>query len=393
MQSSRIIVITALFLGIIFTGFQCSSTELTSAKLYIQQKNYDKALEVLKKDVEKNPQSDEGYYLMGEIYGEKGHYDQMSDAFNKSLGISKKYEKDISNQKIHYWYTLTQSGAAYFKRVAGNKNQDSVKTNLDKAANSFENAVMVLPDSAYTYYLLSLVYMSQQQYDKAIKPLEEYIAKGKTADGYEYLGSIYYDKGNRFKSLYSQNKNVQDSISSMENFNKAISVLEEGRTKFPNDAKLLGTLASAYVATDKLSVAVNAFKSLAESNPKKENYYNYGVVLLGAEKFEESVVQFNKALEIDPNYQNAIYNIAVAYVKWGTEINKKDEELGEKGEKAQEYKDKYRMAIPYLEKFTQVDSSDIKIWDLLGKVYAILGMPDKAKDAYNKVDQLRKGKK
>jgi tetratricopeptide (TPR) repeat protein len=389
MQSSKIIVIAALFLGIIFIGFECSSTELTSAKLYIQQKNYDKALEVLKKDVEKNPQSDEGYFLMGDIYGEKGQYDQMTDAYNKSLGISKKFEKDITNQKIHYWYTLTQSGATYFKRVSSNKNQDSIKINLDKAANSFENAVLVLPDSAYSYYLLSLVYMSQQQYDKAIKPLEEYIAKGKTADGYVYLGSIYYDKGMRLKDLYSQKKNVQDSISYIENFNKAISVLEEGRTKFPNDTKLLGTLSSAYVGANKLSVAIDAFKSLAESNPIKENDYNYGVVLLGADKFEESVEQFKKALELDPNYQNAIYNIAVAFVRWGTDMNKKAEEKGEKGEA---YKDKYRQAIPYLEKFTQIDNKDIKIWDLLGKVYAILGMSDKAKDAYDKVDQLRKGK-
>jgi len=389
MQSSKILVISALFLGIIFTGFQCASTELTSAKLYIQQKNYDKALDVLKKDVEKNPQSFEGYYLMGGIYGEKGQYDMMIDAYNKSLSISKNYEKDITNQKVHYWVTLTQSGAAYFKRISNNKDQDSVKINLDKAANSFENAIMVLPDSAYTHYLLALVYMSQQQYEKAVKPLQEYIAKGNTADGYVYLGSIYYDKGIHLKDLYTQKKNVQDSISYMENFNKAISVLEEGRAKFPNDTKLLGTLSSAYVAANKLSVAIGAFKSLAESNPKKENYYNYGVVLLGAEKFEESVVQFKKALDIDPKYQNAIYNIAVAYVKWGTDINKQDEGRGEKGDA---YKDKYRQAVPYLENYTQIDNSDIKIWDLLGKVYAIIGMPDKAKDAYDKVDKLRKGK-
>jgi tetratricopeptide (TPR) repeat protein len=389
MQSSKILVITILFFGLIFTGFQCSSTELTSAKLYIQQKNYDKALEVLKKDVEKNPQSDEGYFLMGGIYGEKGQYEQLVDSYNKSLAISKKFEKEITNQKVHYWYTLTQSGASYFKRVSSNKNQDSVKINLDKAANSFENAIMVMPDSDYTYYLLSLVYLSQQNYDKAIKPLEQYKARGKTADGYVYLGSIYYDKGNRLKDLYNQKKNIQDSIAYMDDFNKAISILEEGRVKYPHDAKLLGTLSSAYVAANKLSVAIDAFKSLAENNPRKENYYNYGVVLLGAEKFEESVLQFKKALELDQNYQNAIYNIAVAYVRWGTDMNKKAEEKGEKGEG---YKDKYREAIPYLDRYTQLDNNDIKIWDLLGKVYAILGMPDKAKEAYDRVDMLRKGK-
>jgi tetratricopeptide (TPR) repeat protein len=389
MQSSKILVISALFLGMIFTGFQCASTELTSAKLYIQQKNYDKALEVLKKDVEKNPQDDEGYYLMGNIYGEKGQYSQLVDSYNKSLSISKKFEKDITNQRVHYWVTLTQAGASFFKRVSANKEQDSVKLNLDKAANSFENAILVEPDSDYTYYLVSLVYMSQGQYDKAIPPLEQYVAKGKSADGYVYLGSIYYDKGVKLKDLYAQKKNLQDSLAYMENFNKAISILEEGRKRYPSDAKLLGTLSSAYVGANKLSVAMDAFKSLAESNPKKENYYNYGVVLLGADQFENAVSQFKKALDIDPNYQNAIYNIAVTYVRWGTDINKKAED---KGEKDESYKDKYKQAIPYLDQYTQLDKSDVKIWDLLGKVYAVLGMSDKAKDAYDKVDQLRKAK-
>jgi tetratricopeptide (TPR) repeat protein len=371
----------------LFTGFQCASTELTSAKLYIQQKNDTKALEVLKKDVEKNPQSDEGYYLMGTIYGEKGQYDSLVDAYNKSLAISNKFEKDITNQRVHYWVTLTQAGVASFKRVSVNPDKDSAKINLDKAAFSFQHAIAMEPDSDYTYYLLALVYMSQQQSDKAISPLEQYIAKGKTADGYVYLGSIYYDKGNRLKDLYAQKKNIQDSLSYMENFNKAISVLEEGRAKYPNDAKLLGTLSSAYVGANKLSVAMGAFKSLAESNPKKENYYNYGVVLLGADQFENAIEQFKKSLGLDPNYQNAIYNIAVAYVKWGTDINAKAEA---KSEKDESYKDKYRQAIPYLENYTTLDKNDVKIWDLLGKVYAVLGMSDKAKDAYDKVDQLRK---
>ena len=46
MQKSKILLAVALFAGIIFSGFQCSSTELTSARLYIQQKNFDKAIDV-----------------------------------------------------------------------------------------------------------------------------------------------------------------------------------------------------------------------------------------------------------------------------------------------------------------------------------------------------------
>jgi hypothetical protein len=71
MKSSKFFLIIALLFGITFMGFQCSSTELTSARLYIQQKNFDRALEVLQDEVTKNPKSDEGYYLMGYVFGEK----------------------------------------------------------------------------------------------------------------------------------------------------------------------------------------------------------------------------------------------------------------------------------------------------------------------------------
>ena len=55
------VVIFALISVMIFSGYQCSSTELTSAKLYIQQKNLDKALDALEKEVAKNPKYK--YYL------------------------------------------------------------------------------------------------------------------------------------------------------------------------------------------------------------------------------------------------------------------------------------------------------------------------------------------
>ena len=390
MKSSSIIVITALFLGIIFTGFQCSSTELTSAKLYIQQKNYDKALDVLKKDVEKNPQSDEGYFLMGGIYAEKGQFDKMVEDYNKSLAISPKFAKEITDRKIHYWANQYNAGAEFFKRITKNKDIDSVKVLLDKSGLALENAVMILPDSAGAYLNLAYVYLYQKEYDKAIKPLEKYAAGGKTPDGSTLLGKIYYDKGIIARDEFVKSKNQKDSITSIEYFNKAITILEQGRTRFPNDQELLITLSSSYVAANKLVVAIGVFKSLAENDPKKENLYNYGVVLMAADKYEDAVGQFNKVLGVDPNYKNAIYNLAVSYVKWGA-MDKKI--IEDKGEKSEVYKDKYRLAIPHLEKLTQLVPNEILYWDLLGKVYANTGNQDKAKDAFDRVDKIRKEKK
>jgi predicted Zn-dependent protease len=95
MKNSKLLVLGMLFLGIMFLGFQCASTELTSAKLYIQQKNWDKAIETLNTEVTKNPKSDEGYFLLGTVYSEQDNIDKMMDSFGKSLAISNKFEKNI----------------------------------------------------------------------------------------------------------------------------------------------------------------------------------------------------------------------------------------------------------------------------------------------------------
>ena len=101
-------IILLLSIGLSFSAFQCSSTELTSAKLYIQQNNFEKAIESLQKDVDKNPQSDEGYYLLGYVQGEMGDITSMLENFDKSAAISDKFEKNIIGFSNNDFTTLRQ---------------------------------------------------------------------------------------------------------------------------------------------------------------------------------------------------------------------------------------------------------------------------------------------
>jgi tetratricopeptide (TPR) repeat protein len=114
--------------------------------------------------------------------------------------------------------------------------------------------------------------------------------------------------------------------------------------------------------------------------------YNYGVLLLNAEMYAEAEEQLKKAIEIDPDYENAIYNLGVTYVKWGTAINKEAESQGMISE---DYKQKYEAALPYLEQVVEQDPTNVAIWELLGKVYGVLGMNEDATNAFNKADELR----
>jgi tetratricopeptide (TPR) repeat protein len=388
MQRKNLIITALLLLTFMFTAFQCSSTELTSAKLYIQQKNYDKALEVLKEEVQKNPKSDEGYYLLGVVYGEKNQYDEMTNAYDSSLAVSDKFKSNIHDSKLYYWANLFNKGVSLYQK--GNKSQDtdSSKVYYGKSADAFENAIKIEPDTASTYQNLAFVYISEKDYDKAIPTLETFLQKKSSLDGYKFLGELLYDKGNKLMTSYNESKDPKDSVQAVGYFNKAITVLEKGRKEYPNDSDLLLTLSNSYIGANKVEVAMDAFKAGVEKEPNNKYYrYNLGVLYLGAKDYTNAEEQFKKAVEIDPNYENANYNLAVTYVRWATEMR---DSLEAKEDTSTAYKEIYRKALPYLEGTVQTRSDQPAVWELLGKVYAILGMQDDATNAFNKADQLRK---
>ncbi|MBA4250854.1 MAG: hypothetical protein C0425_00820 [Chlorobiaceae bacterium] len=386
------IVLVAMYLT--FTGYQCASTELTSAKLYIQQKNLVKAEEVLLKEITNNPRSDEGFYLLGYVHGENQKIEKMIDAFDKSLAISKRFAQDIQRSKTFYWANYFNEGVNFFNRATQAQDPDTSKIFYEKSAVAFTLATKIEPDSVDAFKNLAFVNMNMGKYEEAIPPLQKLIDLKKALDGYKFIGEIYYNKGATAQMQFEETKNVADSITAQGYFLKAVAILEEGRKYHKDDPDLLLFLSNSYIATNKMDVALEAFREGVAREPGNKNYrYNYGVVLLNNNQFGEAAEQFKKALEIDSEYLNAIYNIAVTYVKWGAHIQKEFDEANKDRKEFVENvasKEKYRLALPHLEKFVQLKSDDAVIWDLLGRVYSVLGMLDDAKNAFEKADKIRK---
>ena len=387
MQHSKLLIVISFIIGMVFTGFQCSSTELTSAKLYIDQGNFDKALEMLQKDVEKNPKSDEGHFLMGHVYGELGELGKMISAFDKSLAISDKFGTKIGEQKGYHWANNFNKGVNNFQRGNNVTDPDSATIFYDRSIKFFKDAALVEPDSADNYRNLAFVYLSAGKNEEAIDPLKELIETDKSEDGYQYLGDVYYTLGANKNIDFKNSTDLQDSIDAVAHFNNAIDVLEEGRNLYPENTDILVSLSESYIGANKIEVAMDAFKASVEADPNNQHFrYNYGVLLLNADRYEEAEEQFIKALEIDSEYENAIYNLGVNYVKWGAQLNLDAEEQGIISE---DYKQKYELALPYLERVVDMDPTNGQMWEILGKVYSVLGMQDEAANAFDKADQLR----
>jgi tetratricopeptide (TPR) repeat protein len=342
---------------------------------------------MLQKDVEKNPKSDEGYFLMGHVYGELGELGNMVSAFDKSLAISDKFATKIGDQKAFHWANNFNKGVSNFQRGNKTTDPDSATIFYDRAIKFFNDAALVEADSADNYRNLSFVYLSAGRTEEAIDPLKKLIEMEKSEDGYQYLGEVYYTLGANKNIDFINSKNLQDSIDAVAHYNNAIDVLEEGRNIYPENTDILVTLSESYIGADKIDVAMDAFKASVEQDPGNQHFrYNYGVLLLNANRYEEAEEQFTKALEIDPDYENSIYNLGVTYVKWGTQMN---DEAEEQGIISEDYKAKYELALPYLERVVELDPTNGQMWEILGKVYSVLGMQEEAGNAFDKADQLR----
>ncbi len=349
--------------------------------MYIQQKNYDKAIEVLQKEITKNPKSDEGYYLLGYVQGEQGKFDEMVDSYDKSLEISKSFEKNINDSRKYFWAQAFNRGVSLYQRGVKTSDPDSAEIFYDKSIADFKSALKIEPDSGDTYKNLAFVYLSKGDNESAIEPLKQLIAREQALDGYKFLGEIYYVTGTNLKA---QGKTDEAKAE----FNKSIEVLEEGLKLYPDNSEMLVTLSTAYIGADRGSEAIDKYKTLSVSSPDDKNIrYNYGVLLLGVDDFAGAEEQFKAALAIDPNYENASYNLGVTYVKWGSYLSKKADEEGVPNP---EYKEKYRSALPYLERAAQANDAQAENWEILGKVYSVLGMANEAQNAFDKADQLRK---
>ncbi len=385
-KALSILVVVSMLLGL--SAFSCSSTELTSAKLYVQQKNYDKAKDALNKEVTKNPKSDEGFYLLGYINGEQNDLDAMMKNFDKSLAISNKFEKNITDSKKYYWQDNFNKGVIFFNKGTKVSDEDSSKMFFNTSIEKFEACTIVEPDSVGPYQNMFYAMINAGRPEAELEaPLLKIIELKKSPDAYVDLSKVYNNQALTLMNSFKDTKNVDDSIKAMTVYDKEIELLEGAQKLYPEDSKILAQLSNAYVDANRLDVAMKTFQKGIEKDPTNEVYrYNYGVLLLGADDFDGAAKQFQKAIDIKNEYTSAYYNLGITYLKWGAALQ--DKAIEEDSDDLT-YKEKFQMAVIPLERYLQDNPEDSAIWNYLGKVYANLGETDKSKEAFEKSDLYR----
>lgn len=186
---------------------------------------------------------------------------------------------------------------------------------------------------------------------------------------------VMIDKGYRGGRPYS---NLAQVLKAQNNTDGMIEVVKKGRGKYPEDASLIIEELNYYLATGKDKEAEANLQLAISKDPKNHQLYFalgsiYDKLSTPADAAkkptkeeyrslrDKAEVAYKKALEIDPNYFNAVYNLGALYFNEAGDTFKSladitNDDLYEKEKKRAD--GLLAKALPYLEQAHQLDGKD-----------------------------------
>ena len=345
-KSALIFFISMLSLGSYWIA--CDSTEMMSAKVYIQENNLEKAEEQALLAVENEPMNHVPSYWLGlKVYSKQKRWEEMTKMFDLSLSISDKFTGEIAFELERHWVDEFNNGANSFNLVLTQESSNPDST-LEIALASFANAVLLLPDRAQTYSSIASVYLHTKEIDKA----KDYLAKAAELDPSDTKTLL------NLSILYSQEKNYEDA-------NVQLGMILEAE---PGNISALQQLAQNLDASGKAEEAEAMYQKALEADPDNTNLiYNLGVIYLRADEYEKAEEMFIRSLALNPDDCDAISNVSVIY-------SKMDNKLEE--------------AAKFLLKAADCAPTEHIYWRQLVGIYMKMGNPKEAQKAMDKAKEL-----
>ena len=183
---------------------------------------------------------------------------------------------------------------------------------------------------------------------------------------------------------------------STDNSEKAKELIKKARKENPDDIALMRAEAEMYYnAGDMVGYKkiINEVISKDPNNP--ELYYNLGVASKKNNEVEAAMKFYDKAIELKPDYVEAIINKADLILSKEGEIIEEMNSLGTSNADYDRYdelkeakNDIYMEALPYLEKASELRNTDADLIRTLKNIYSLLALDDKAKMMKTRLEEL-----
>ncbi|SFU78281.1 Tetratricopeptide repeat-containing protein [Pustulibacterium marinum] len=349
------------------------------------------------------------YYVKGQVYynlAKNGdntfeNMDKAATAFDKLIALEEEIGKSKYSDEVKQ---LKSDGSNVLLNAA---NEEYKAKNYEAAYKGFEKVYRLSSKDTLMLFNAAVIALQGQDYDQSIKYYEElkdinfdgtetqYLATNKESGKQEAFG----DKASRDisvktgtytdpedKVLPSKRSEVIKNLALLyvqqgQN-EKALETFAEAKEANPDDANLIISEANVYYQMgdkDKFKELMSDASKMAPDNADIQ--YNVGVVSMEQKDYEGARAAFRKAIEIKPEYTNAVLNLSTTYINEGNSLVEEMNALGntkadvEKFNQLKEQKDSlFVKATEVLEKYIEKNGTDNKdVLTQLKNIYGALG--------------------
>lgn len=361
-QTSK--VLGVFFLSLILTG--CQSKEITSAKIYIQKRNWEKAIELLEQAVAIHPNNPEAHFLLGKAYGDRSRYKDMKKQFGESLRISTKFQHAIQREIENHWIIQ------YSKGLKAQNGKD-----FQLAEKLLKNAILINPSKKEAYNTLAANYVETNQPKQALLIYENSLKE--TPNDINLMIAA----GNLF---YIQKR-----------FDDVVRILKKVLQIEPSHRDALANLALSYDSLGKTDKALTAYQKAVEANPQDTGLiFLLGVHHYNRNNFTKAIELFERVLELNPGEFESTSNIGNAYLSIAEDLRAKIKSSvngTSTPSQIQQLKTEailtYTKVIPYLEKALEIQPNHPNLWINLGLAYINSGKNQKGQEAFLKAEEWK----
>jgi len=241
-----------------------------------------------------------------------------------------------------------------------------------QARDAFSNLVALEPKRGPAWAMLGLCQFQTREYEQAVNSLQRGYTLGINSNKeldtvVRYHAALLYIRFEQFEMAFDVLKELQpDNPRVVEAFGLIILRMPFLPNEIPADRReelLLAGQAGASMAARRTEVARRAFDGLLVKYPDDSNvHYSFGVFIMPQDA-DLAVKEFRRALDINPQHQPAMVQLAFEYLK----------------------RREYETALPFAEKSVELVPTMYPARNVLGRVLIELGQTARA------VDELEAG--
>ncbi len=248
----------------------------------------------------------------------------------------------------------------------------------DEALVWLDKTKVVMPDDTTGYIYAGSIALSAQNYEAAAK------------NYYTLIDDLKYESKDAYNSLiYIEGTVNKDNAKSLE-------VIRRAKEQFPDDLDFAKSEVATLIKMGKSDEAKVGLEEAIKKEPDNPAlYFQLGIMEEELGNNEAAKVAYTKSTEIDPNYYNSTFNIAVLYYNEAVNLITEKNNLGisaadlKKAESMQaDIDERLKAAMPFWEKVLELQPNERTALETLQYIYVQEKMYDKAEEMKKKLENL-----